>query len=519
MFRAHFNNWFVLLAAVIDFTGEGADCFDAVRFNRIARTKINGSRVVKFYDSSSSEQNDVSICIIGGGVSGLAAALTASNIIGDKENNNIVLLESSATLGGRVQSDVTEDNYILDRGFAVFIEEYPFSKKILDYEELKLEKFNPGALVKVKGSDKLAKISDPLRRPRDTINALFSPIGCLKDKIRLLPLIFNVRRKSIEELFEEQETNTSFALRDRWGFSEKIISLFFKPFLEGIYLSPLEEQSSRMFSFVFKMFSEGAATLPAEGMGAVTKQLAEKVAASGVKLRVGKAVTRISKKDGGFQLETLDSDRIQAKTVIIATDAEVAEKLLAQLGGFEFLKDLPKQPQRSVGCLYYTFDTKAPVEEPILILNGMEPKGELEKFPVNNVCFPSVVCKSYAPEGSGLCSVTVLNETMKTFEGREDELDQAVRKQLATWFTDQSDTILNRWELKHIYNISNAQPGQFKGPLPANVNGGRPCTKYRDKELPDGLFVCGDHMATATLNGAIESGVNAGDAAAKAVIV
>jgi predicted NAD/FAD-dependent oxidoreductase len=37
------------------------------------------------------------------------------------------------------------------------------------------------------------------------------------------------------------------------------------------------------------------------------------------------------------------------------------------------------------------------------------------------------------------------------------------------------------------------------------------------KELPEGILVCGDHMATATLNGAFESGVSAGQMAAKAV--
>ena len=50
------------------------------------------------------------------------------------------------------------------------------------------------------------------------------------------------------------------------------------------------------------------------------------------------------------------------------------------------------------------------------------------------------------------------------------------------------------------------------------MNGGRDASTYREKKLPEGLFVCGDHMATATLNGALESGVNAGTAAAKAAM-
>lgn len=43
---------------------------------------------------------------------------------------------------------------------------------------------------------------------------------------------------------------------------------------KGIFLSPLEEQSSRMFEFVFKMFSVGAASLPEGGMGQVPLQIA-----------------------------------------------------------------------------------------------------------------------------------------------------------------------------------------------------------------------------------------------------
>ena len=63
--------------------------------------------------------------------------------------------------------------------------------------------------------------------------------------------------------------------------------------------------------------------------------------------------------------------------------------------------------------------------------------------------------------------------------------------------------------------IPNAQPSQLKGPFPANVNPRRPSNTFRGKELPAGILVCGDHMATATLNGALESGAAAGQEAAK----
>jgi hypothetical protein len=63
--------------------------------------------------------------------------------------------------------------------------------------------------------------------------------------------------------------------------------------------------------------------------------------------------------------------------------------------------------------------------------------------------------------------------------------------------------------LEKIYDIKNAQPAQYFGPQPANFHGGRDPSQLQGKQLPEGLYVCGDYMATATLNGAIESGVNA----------
>lgn len=182
------------------------------------------------------------------------------------------------------------------------------------------------------------------------------------------------------------------------------------------------------------------------------------------------------------------------------------------------MSDIPDQPQRSVGCLYYTFQGDAPVTEPILILNGMtattdDSSDELtnQQQPVNNVCFPSVVNGGYAPDRYNLCSVTILNDAMMTYKNRPDELDKAVRRQLGSWFTDQKDDIMKRWKLKKIFYIPKAQPSQYNGPFPASFNGSRSSTNFYGKELPNGLFVCGDHMATATLNGAIESGVKAGN--------
>jgi hypothetical protein len=112
----------------------------------------------------------------------------------------------------------------LDRGFAVFIEEYPTSEQFLDYDSLQLKQFSPGARVKLSGREELATVLDPLRRRRDLWKAISSPVGSLKDKLRLAPLFYTVVTKSIDELFVMEETDTLTWLRN-YPFSEALIEL------------------------------------------------------------------------------------------------------------------------------------------------------------------------------------------------------------------------------------------------------------------------------------------------------
>jgi phytoene dehydrogenase-like protein len=417
--------------------------------------EINKSRKSILPRPSPVEEAD--IVIIGGGVSGLTAAITASQAV-KKGDLKIVLLESSSRLGGRVMSEVTDDGYTLDEGFAVFLDEYPEVRKVLDFEALKLKPFLPGALVKLKNRNNFARVADPLRLPADIFNSILAPVGSLIDKAKVIPLFFNVKTKSVEKLFEEQETDTETALIDRWGFSDNFIAKFYKPFLEGIYLAPLSQQSSRMFSFVFKMFSEGSATLPEGGMIKVADQLVEKAKQAGVDIKVETPVTRLeTKSDGSIIVESAYNSKhttYKAKAVIVATDGKVAQTLLSQIDDFASLEQLPEQPQLTVGCLYYSFEGAPPVEDPILILNGHGEESDDEKNPVNNICFPSVVNKGYAPEGYSLCSVTVLGPAMEAFKNKPEELDRAVREQLGTWFREIQSEILEEWELKKIFFVS-----------------------------------------------------------------
>ncbi len=360
---------------------------------------------------------------------------------------------------------------------------------------------------------------------------------------------YTIFTKSIEEIFEMEERDTLSCLRSTYHFSEEFISAFFAPFLEGIYLAPLHKQSSRMFHFVMKMFTVGSVSLPKGGMQAVADQLDKKARKLGVEIQLESRVVnvvkcatkgvRIGDSSGdpsyGFVVEVDAKEErskqlVNARYVIIATDVDAASKLISnnseQFGlNYATKSRLVPPKQRSVGCIYYAFQSPAPLTDPILILNGEgnadDGKGSRywKEYPINNVCFPSVVQRGYAPAGFELCSVSIL-EAALTEHAQENELDGAVRRQLATWFPNYSSDILDesRWVTKGLYVIPHAQPAHYDSSIGkdvccANVQGGRDCSTFLGMELPHGIFVCGDHMATSTLNGAFESGVNAGNAA------
>ena len=208
------------------------------------------------------------IAIIGAGVSGLVAALYLENL-GYKPT----IYEASETVGGRVKSDIF-DGYILDHGFQVLLSEYPIAKKYLDYNDLELIPFKSGSYIYKQGKQYI--IGDPLRNLSFLGSTFFASIGSVSDKSKIFKLSKKLKNKSIKAIFASVEITTLEYLKD-FGFSEVILNDFFIPFFGGIFLEQELATSSRMFEFVFKMFSQGNAVIPKEGMQAIPNQLKSKL--------------------------------------------------------------------------------------------------------------------------------------------------------------------------------------------------------------------------------------------------
>ncbi len=325
--------------------------------------------------------------IIGAGLSGLACAYHLK-----KAGITYTILESSDNVGGRVRSDVL-DGFILDRGFQVLLTAYPDAQELLDYGKLGLKSFIPGAQIRF--NREVYTLADPWRRPSDCLKSLFNPIGTLKDKLLISKLRQSVTKGSLKSLYARKEQSTAALLR-QFGFSNNIIERFFRPFFGGVFFDKSLSTSSKMFEFTFRMFASGDTSLPTGGMGAISNQLAEKVGTSKVQFNC-----RVSSIDGRAVILE-DGSLIQSDAIVVATEGPEASRLL----------NTPMvQKMRSSRCIYFAAD-KAPMSEPILVLNGEG--SEL----INNLCVPSNVNQSYAPPGKSLISVSVV--------GRDDLPDDAM---------------------------------------------------------------------------------------------
>ncbi len=403
------------------------------------------------------------VTIIGAGVAGLSAAIHLQN-----EGLAVKVLEASDGVGGRVRTDKV-DGFLLDRGFQVLHTAYPEALRMLDYDSLRLKSFVPGALIRYQ--DRNYRFADPFRKPVNAMMGLFSPIGNWGDRLKILALRNRHRRLSLDQIFTAKEMPTLDLLRE-WNFSESMIESFFRPFLGGVFLDESLQTSSRMFEFVFKMFASGYAALPAEGMGAIPRNLASLLSKGTIDLNT--TVASITEKT----VLTQSGDKIETEAILIATDAANALKIL---GRKRNAKKGISEATNGVKCLYFVTD-RPPFTQPMLMLNG-DGKGL-----VNNVCVPSVISPTYAPPGRHLISVSVIRPTQLTNE----ELLVAVKAEMRTWFNKE----IRYWEHLKTYDIPKALPTKNSIKL---VN------KNDIKPVAPGIYVTGDHTWHGSLHGAMES--------------
>ena len=501
---------------------------------------------------------DCDVVIIGAGVSGLACAKRLDEMMPPQAK--IVLVDAADKVGGRVRTDSVDGFMldrgfqIFLQGYSRLRE-----SKLIDFDALQLQDFYNGAMVRLgarsqendddnttttsnNGVDEkvhYARIADPTRHPIDGVASLLNDVGSPLDKITVGVLRLGAALSSPEKLLSAMPETSSYDALRRAGLSEAMIDRFFRPFLGGIFFDRELRTSSRMLFFILRSLALGANSLPSEGMEAVPRQM-EAALSDRVELLLGHRAESLrdftSGGDGseGDNDDVEDDDDDNGITVsLIATSSAVAAEGQGEGGDKRENEEELQQHQHrvrlraahcvvateggqkcdallgdrlvragieshtgepvSTACVYLSLpEDDIPSTDPILYLNGERDANLL----VNNLCFPSTVCRAYAPKGRHLLSASVIG--LAEDIGDDRSLGEAVREEVASqWFPQVSG--VRKWELLRVYRVPYAQPPQRS---PTNLE--------RDVALPGGrLFVCGDHRETASLEGAVLSGARA----------
>ncbi|MET9318581.1 FAD-dependent oxidoreductase [Streptomyces sp. NPDC003038] len=382
------------------------------------------------------------IVIVGAGVSGLAAA---HHLIA--AGVTVTVLEAADDPGGRMATE-SADGFRLDRTGQLLNTSYTELARTPGLEALTLRPFAPGVLVHTDGKQLRAGALTPAR-------ALAS--GSL-DQARLSAALGRLAALPEERLLARPERTALAAQRSR-GLPPRTLNGVLRPLLATLLRDPELTTSSRVADLALRGFARGRLAVPQGGAAALPDLLAAGLPPGTVRtgVRVRSVATNL--------VTTEEHGDFACRSVVLATGARAAAELLPGLRVPEF---------HQVTVLHHATAEPLPWDGSLL-LDG-DPA-----WPVSHTAVMSAVDPTRAPAGRSLVTTTVLGPPPPP---------RTVASRLARLY----ESATRDWELLAVHHTPEAVPA-----MPPPYDARRPV------RVLAGLYVCGDHRDTNTVQGALHS--------------
>ncbi|MET9135975.1 NAD(P)/FAD-dependent oxidoreductase [Streptomyces parvulus] len=429
------------------------------------------------------------VVVVGAGIAGLAAAhrLTSAGV-------RTTVLEAAHAVGGR-QATEKVDGFRLDRIGQLLSTACPELRRTPGLGGLALLPFDPGVLLHSEGRHHRAGAPAGVRGARGALHAVRAlasaprsipaprrtagahlpygrpaatprvragaPLGTAVDQARLTAALARLAATPAERLLARPELPAAPALAAR-GLPPRTVDGFLRPLLAALLCDPDLTTSSRCADLALRAFAAGRLALPEGGAEALPEHLARALPPGTV--HTGVRVTAVATN----AVTTAEHGVIRCRAVLVATDARAAAALLPGLRVPDF---------HPVTVVHHTTDDP-PATGACLLLDA--DRGG----PVAHTAVVSRVDPSRAPAGRALVSTTVLGPP-------PSDVDTAVRIHLARLY----GTSTTRWETLAVHHTPEAVPAMRP-----------PHDLRRPVRLLAGLYVCGDHRDTSTVQGALHSG-------------
>ncbi|CAM5603297.1 MULTISPECIES: NAD(P)/FAD-dependent oxidoreductase [Streptomyces] len=422
------------------------------------------------------------VVIVGAGVAGLSAAhrLTSAGV-------TTAVLEAAPYPGGRMSTEKV-DGFRLDRIGQLLSTSYPELRLTPGLDALALRPFAPGVLLHSDGRRQRAGAVPSAmgaRRARGALHAVRAlasaprtgaarspgqssvprvragaPLGSAVDQARLGAALARLASSPVERLLARPELPAGRALAER-GVPARTVDGFLRPLLAALLCDPELTTSSRCADLALRAFASGRLCVPEGGAEALPELLARSLPPGTV--HTGVRVTSIAT----TSVTTAEHGEIRCRAVLLATDARTAAELLPGLRVPDF---------HPVTVVHHT--TEEPPTTGASLLLDADRGG-----PVAHTALISQVDPTRAPAGRALISSTVLGTP-------PPDIDTAVRMHLSRLY----GTSTARWETLAVHHTPEAVPAMRP-----------PHDLRRPVRLLAGLYVCGDHRDTSTVQGALHS--------------